>query len=320
MSGKPLLPQASSVAAPVDHLLLFMLLLSGLIVAGVCTAIVWLSVRYRRGSSAARTPGGERELGIELTWTLLPLGIFLGLFIWSIRLFARMESPPADAVPVYVVARQWMWKAQHADGQREINQLHVPLGVPVRLLLTSEDVIHSFYVPAFRLKQDVLPDRYTQLWFQATATGEYELFCSEFCGTDHARMSGRVVVMAPAGYAGWLADHAPPQGLAVRGAAVFRQYGCSGCHMPGGTVRAPSLAGLYGKPVPLADGNVALADEAYIRDSIMLPAKQVVAGYAPVMPSFAGQISEEDIIALIAYLKSGGPADSIERGTGAAPP
>jgi cytochrome c oxidase subunit 2 len=306
MAETPLLGEASSVAGQVDRLLLMMLLLSGLIVVGVTGTLVWFAVKYRRGSPADRSVDVRRSIGIELTWTLLPLAIFLGLFVWSIDLFARMETPPPGAAPVYVIARQWMWKVQHPEGQREINQLHVPLGVPVRLLLSSEDVIHSFYVPAFRLKQDVLPQRYTQLWFQATAAGEYHLFCSELCGTDHARMGGKVIVMRPADYARWLEDHRPQQGLAVRGAAVFREYGCSGCHEPGGTVHAPPLEGLYGKPVHLSDGSTVTADESYIRDSVLLPAKQVVAGYAPIMPSFSGQISEEDLLALIAYLKTKG--------------
>lgn len=303
-----LLDRASSFAGPVDSLLLFMLLLSALIVVGVCTVLVWFAVKYRRGSPAQRGGGEGRELGIELTWTLLPLAVFLGLFVWSIDLFARMETPPAEAMPVYVVAKQWMWKAQHPGGQREINQLHVPLGVPVRVLLSSEDVIHSFYIPAFRVKQDVLPDRFTELWFQATEPGEFRLYCSEFCGTDHARMGGTVTVLPQAAYQAWLAGNAPAQGLAARGAALFRQHGCSGCHTPGGTVRAPPLDGLYGKAVPLADGSTVVADASYIRDSILLPGKQVAAGYAPVMPSFAGQLSEEDLQALVAYVQSRGDA------------
>lgn len=301
-----LLARASSFAGPVDTLLLFMLLLSAAIVLGVCTVLVWFAVKYRRGSAADRGGASSRGLGIELTWTLLPLAIFLGLFVWSIGLFARMETPPDDAMPIYVVAKQWMWKAQHPGGQREINQLHVPLGVPVKLLLTSEDVIHSFYIPAFRVKQDVLPDRYTELWFEATEAGAFRLYCSEFCGTDHARMDGTVTVLPQAEYQAWLARGAPPQGLAERGAALFREHGCSGCHTPGSTVRAPPLDGIYGKAVPLSDGSTVTADASYIRDSILLPGKQVVAGYAPVMPSFAGQISEEDIQALVAYVQSRG--------------
>lgn len=309
-----LLARASSFAGPVDALLLFMLLLSALIAAGVCTVLVWFAVKYRRGSAADRGGAEDRSLGIELTWTLLPLAVFLGLFVWSINLFARMETPPDDAMPVYVVAKQWMWKAQHPGGQREINQLHVPLGVPVKVLLTSEDVIHSFYIPAFRVKQDVLPDRYTELWFKATEAGAFRLYCSEFCGTDHARMGGTVTVLPQAEYQAWLQGSAPAQGLAEHGAALFRQHGCSGCHTPGSTVRAPPLDGIYGRAVPLSDGTMVLADASYIRDSILLPGKQVVAGYAPVMPSFAGQISEEDIQALVAYVQSRGAAKTGEGG------
>lgn len=300
----PLLTQASSIAPQVDALFWAMVALCGSVALGVLIAIVGYSVRYRRGSDADRSGRQAQNTAIELTWTLIPLALFVAAFTWSLVVFAKMRSPPQDSQTVYVVAKQWMWKAQHPGGQREINALHVPLGEPIRLTMTSEDVIHSFYVPAFRVKQDVLPGRYTQLWFTATQLGNFPLFCAEYCGLDHARMGGNVVVMAPAQYARWLEGHAGPQSLAARGATLFRAHGCNGCHGAHASVRAPDLAGLYGRAVHLSDGSTVIADDRYIRDSILLPKKSPVAGFAPVMPSFSGQLSEDDLLALLAYLKS----------------
>lgn len=297
-------PRASSVAGSVDGLFMFMVLLCGAVAAGIFIAIWYFAIRYRRGSSVSREGAEQRDLGIELTWTLIPAAMFLGLFIWSIHLYAHIETPPADALPIYVVAKQWMWKIQHIGGQREIDELHVPLGRDVRLIMSSEDVIHSFAVPAFRVKQDVLPARTTQLWFKATRVGVFRLFCMEYCGADHSTMRGRVIVMRPADYARWLAAHAPAQDLAQQGAAVFREHGCSGCHEPGGTVHAPRLEGLFGKTVMLQGGEHVTADASYFRDSILLPQKQIVAGYPPAMPSFAGQISEEDLARLSAWFRA----------------
>jgi cytochrome c oxidase subunit II len=297
------LPQASSFAGRVDGLFDTLLALSGVVVLGVFTAMIWFCVKYRHGSAADRSGTSHRHLGIELAWTLIPMAMFIGLFAWSVRLWVVLRTPPADAMPVYVVAKQWMWKVQHVGGQREINTLHVPLGQPIRLMMTSQDVIHSFYVPAFRVKQDVLPDRYTELWFSATKIGTFHLFCAEFCGTDHSRMGGSVVVQTPADFAQWLHAHAGT-GLAAQGAALFRRFGCSGCHDPQSGVHAPDLDDLYGSAVPLADGSQVRADERYLHDAIMLPKSQIAAGYAPIMPSYQDRIDESDVLALIAYLKS----------------
>lgn len=297
------LPQASSFAGRVDGLFNTLLALSGVVVLGVFTAMIWFCVKYRHGSAVDRAGTSHRHLGIELAWTLIPMAMFIGLFAWSVRLWVVLRTPPADATPVYVVAKQWMWKVQHVSGQREINTLHVPLGQPIRLMMTSQDVIHSFYVPAFRVKQDVLPDRYTELWFSATKIGTFHLFCAEFCGTDHSRMGGSVVVQTPADFAQWLRAHAGT-GLAAQGAALFRRFGCSGCHDPQSGVHAPDLDDLYGSTVPLADGSQVRADERYLHDAIMLPKSQVAAGYASIMPSYQDRIDESDVLALIAYLKS----------------
>ena len=294
---------ASVIADDVDAMFFAMVALCGFVLLAVTVTLVYFSVRYRRGSKADRSGDHSRNLGVELTWTIVPGLLFIGIFAWSIGLFAKIQTMPKEATSIYVVAKQWMWKVQHADGRREVNQLHIPVGKPVRLTMTSQDVIHSFFVPAFRIKQDVLPNRYTQMWFKPEKTGEFRLYCAEFCGTDHALMRGRIVVMEPAAYALW-ADAGDTDSLAQQGEALFRQLGCSGCHGPAATVHAPDLAGLYGKPVPLSDGSTVTADARYLRDSILLPSKQVAAGYPDIMPTFQNQIDEEDVIALTAYIQS----------------
>jgi cytochrome c oxidase subunit 2 len=224
-----------------------------------------------------------------------------------------MYDVPDDAAEVYVLGRQWMWELRHPGGKREINELHVPVGRPVRLTMTSQDVIHSFFIPAFRIKQDVVPGRYTSLWFQATKPGRYHLFCAEYCGTDHSGMVGSVVAMDPADFQQWLEEGTAEESMSVAGERLFRQLGCSGCHAPNATVRAPLLEGVFGHPVPLDGGSFVQADERYIRDSILLPATQVVAGYKPVMPTFQGHISEEDLLKIVAYIKAIGKDERVEQ-------
>jgi cytochrome c oxidase subunit 2 len=296
-------PAASSMAAEVDRLYAGLLAVTGLVLLLVFVLLLTFAIRYRRGSDADRGDRIRKSWRWEVSWTTATLIAFVALFFWGADLYARLYTPPADAVDIYVVGKQWMWKIQHPDGQREINELHVPLNRPVRLVMTSQDVIHSFYVPAFRLKHDVLPGRYEALWFKAVTPGEYPILCAEFCGTEHAHMIGRVVVLEPAAYERWLGEGAP-QSLAAAGEAVFRAQGCSGCHGANSTVHAPSLEGLYGRQVPLQDGSFVTVDERYIRDSILRPRAEIAAGYAPIMPSFAGRIEEEEMTALIAYIKS----------------
>ena len=296
---------ASTQAGRTDAIFLAMLLLCGTVAVALLVLVVVFSLKYRRGRRVDRTPPREMK-GIEIAWTVTPLLVFFGVFGWAARDYVTMADPPANALPVSVVARQWMWKLQHRNGRREINELHVPQGEPVVLTMTSQDVIHSFFVPAFRLKQDVVPGRYTRLWFTATQLGQFPLFCSEYCGSEHSQMTGRVVVMSPADYGRWLASGPAEPAMAQYGFALFRQLGCSGCHDARSTIHAPLLDGLYGRTVHLQDGRSVVADADYLRDSILVPAKDVVAGFAPVMPSFAGQVSAEDLDALIAYIQSTG--------------
>jgi cytochrome c oxidase subunit 2 len=240
---------------------------------------------------------------LEAAWIVIPLALTMVMFVWGAIAYFEQRVLPSDAIELTVVGKQWMWKIQHPQGRSEINELHVPLGQPIVLRMISEDVIHSFFLPAFRVKMDVLPNRYTTLWFQATQPGTYHLFCAEYCGTEHADMRGHVVVMQPAEYADWLAggDDQPP---VTAGEELFTRLGCDTCHFQGGQPRGPSLANLFGEPVRLSDGTVVTADEAYVRESILNPAAKVVAGYQSIMPTFEGRLSEEQIFHLIEYIKS----------------
>jgi cytochrome c oxidase subunit 2 len=226
------------------------------------------------------------------------------MFVWGASLYVTMSSPPEAALQIHVVGKQWMWKFQHPEGPREINELHVPAGQPVQLLMTSEDVIHSVYVPAFRIKMDAVPGRYTTTWFEATQTGTFHLFCTEYCGTSHAGMTGRVVVMPPAEYEKWLSGSVTGETPVQAGERLFNQLGCHTCHRaaPGG--QGPTLVGVFGQPVRLQSGEEAIVDEAYLRESILYPNAKVVAGYSPIMPTFQGQMSEEDILHILAYIRS----------------
>ncbi|WP_395747400.1 cytochrome c oxidase subunit II [Prosthecobacter sp.] len=295
---------ASNFGGPVDALLWALLLTCGLMTLILGALILLFCWRYRRGSPASRAPLQLSQTKVEITWTLIPLLIFLGLFAWAAKVYFDMARPPADALEIHVVAKQWMWKMQHPNGCREINELHIPVGRPVSLVMISQDVIHSFYVPAFRTKQDVLPGRYTSEWFTPTRTGRFHLFCAEYCGTDHSAMTGSIVVMEPAQYSAWLASQPPPESVTAAGQRLFLALGCAGCHATGSRVPAPLLEGLYGRPVGLADGTTLIADEAYLRDSILLPNKHITGGYQPVMPTYQGQLGEEEVLQLITYLKS----------------
>jgi cytochrome c oxidase subunit 2 len=303
-------PTASAYASQIDFLFVSLLVIAGLTVGLVFYLLLFFAHKYRHGSNADRSGTTKKTWRFEVSWTVATLLIFVGLAGWGADIYLKLYNPPADALQIFIVGKQWMWKAQHPGGQREINALHVPAGQDVRLVMASQDVIHSFFIPALRIKQDVVPGRYETMWFRADKVGRYHLFCAEYCGTDHAHMGGWITVMNPRDYADWLQAQGGQQTLAAQGEQLFRRYGCSGCHEPGGTVRAPNLHGVFGGPVPLSDGSVVIADEAYVRDSILDPKGQVAAGYAPVMPTFAGQVSEDDLAKLVAYIESIGPSTS----------
>ena len=314
MQNLPFFPDsASTVSGAVDGLYFAWLALSGVMALAIAVVIVIFAVKYRRGSAANRRivedEAHERTIRrIEYTWMSVPLAIFLGMFVWSAVVYYRSATVPKNALPVYVVAKQWMWHLEHPAGRREIDELHVPIGRPIELVMTSQDVIHSFSLPDFRVKQDVLPGRYTTLWFEATRTGEFRLFCTQYCGADHSRMIGRVVVMEPAAFERWLSAAGGVGSMAARGAARFREFGCIGCHDANATVRAPPLEGIFGKPVRLQDGSWVVADERFIRDAVLLPNKDVPAGYDAIMPSYQNQIDEEGLLEIIEYIKSSGNA------------
>ncbi len=326
----PLFPeQASSVAGQVDALYFTLIALALFFSLLIVIFVVYFIIKYRRGSKVSRRDPVEQSTRLEIFWSVIPLVLSLGIFAWGANLYVDLHEAPPDSLEIYVVGKQWMWKFQHPEGQREIAELHVPIDRPVKLVMTSQDVIHSFFIPAFRVKQDVLPGRFTTLWFEATKAGDYHLFCSEFCGTSHAEMGGRVIAMEPAQYEQWLAgalttDQAltaamppapgSPQSLAASGETLFRSLGCSGCHLADGSGAGPSLIGLYGNPVPLNDGGTVIADEQYIHDSILLPQKQIVANYPALMPTYQGQIGEDQVVQLVAYIKALAGPQSVDSG------
>ena len=294
--------QASTTAQHVDALFLFLCLVTGSIALLVTVLVIGFAIKYRRRPDGTPTPRIVGSLGLEVFWTGVPLLVFMVMFVWGASVYFAASRPPDDALQVYVVGKQWMWKIQHTDGQREINELHVPVNQPVKLTLTSEDVIHDFGMPDFRLKIDVLPGRYVTTWFQATRVGRHHLFCDQYCGTNHAGMIGRVIVMEPGEYQDWLNLHAEGS-LALQGRKTFLKYRCLSCHSADENARAPVLEELYGRRVHLRDGQTTTADDEYIRQSILDPGAKLVAGWENLMPTFRGQVSEEEIIELIAFLK-----------------
>ena len=310
----PFWPKTAAVnAISVNNLFIAELVLSGLIMATVVGMIVVFCIRYRRGSGASRANLVEKTWHFEIGWTTATLAVFLILFIWGAQMYIWLYQAPRGDIEIYVVGQRWMWKIEHPGGQREINALHVPVNKTIRLAMASEDVIHSFFVPAFRVKHDVVPGTLETLWFKANKTGTYFLACTQYCGLQHATMQGQVIVMSGPDYARWLTQQGVHESLARQGEDLFHAHGCSGCHGANSTVHAPSLAGLYGTMVHLQDGSVRLADEAYIHDCILNPRSFTVAGYPPIMPDFSGQLSEGEVLKLVAYIKSLGPAKETVR-------
>jgi cytochrome c oxidase subunit II len=304
MTDFPLFPeQASSVAPLVDNLYLFLVVITGGVSLLIWLVIFYFAIKYRRRPDNELAQEQEPPAILEMTWTVVPLIIFIGIFVAGAWVFMRMQVIPRNALEVYATGRQWMWKFQHPTGQREINQLHVPVGRTVKITMASEDVVHSLWFPAFRVKADVLPNRYRTMWFEATKTGTFHIFCAEYCGTQHSGMVGSVVVMEPTEYQRWLAGGTEGS-LASQGEKLFQKYACNTCHMDVGTGRGPVLAGSYGKTRPLSGGDSVLVDDNYIRESILNPQAKIAAGFQPIMPTFQGQVSEEDLIRLLSYVKS----------------
>jgi cytochrome c oxidase subunit 2 len=300
----PFFPQqASAQAAQVDAIYFFMVAVTAFFSLLIAALVVVFAVKYRRKSDGEIGVAIHGSLALELLWTFIPLGIAMVMFAWGAKVFFDLYRPPVGAMEIFVVGKQWMWKAQHADGQREINELHVPVGRPVKLVMGSEDVIHSYYIPAFRVKADVIPGRYNSLWFTATKPGRYHLFCAEYCGTKHSGMIGWITAMEPLDYQAWLAGGPATASPIASGEKLFRDLACSTCHTPGPQARGPALAAIFGKTVELQGGGTATVDEAYLRESIVNPQAKIVAGFQPIMPTFQGLVTEEQLLQLIAYVR-----------------
>jgi cytochrome c oxidase subunit II len=313
MWGLPLFPVgATDVARQVDDLYFFLVAVGGFFSLLISVSILTFVVKYRRRQGSPTPPQIKEDLRLEIAWIVIPFALTIVMFVWGASLYIANARAPKDADEISVVGKQWMWKLQHESGRREINELHVPLGRAIKLTMTSEDVIHSFYVPAFRIKMDVLPGKYTSAWFEATRPGRYHLFCAEYCGTEHSRMIGTVFVLEPARYQEWLSGAAVQETPAQAGARLFQSFACHTCHAEGPTARGPALAGVFERTVTLTDGRRLIAGHDYLRESVLDPQAKIVLGYEPIMPSYRGQLSEDDILSLIAYIRSLGSASPKE--------
>jgi cytochrome c oxidase subunit 2 len=294
--------EASSMAPQVDALYFFLLLLTVVGLTLVGALVFGFSIRYRK----EKHPVAEHIEGstlLEATWTIIPLGLFLICFVWGALLYFRIYNPPTNAMNIYVVGKQWMWKAEHEGGQHEINALHVPTGRPVQLTMISQDVFHSFSIPDFRVKREVIPGRYSTVWFEATTPGTYHIFCTQYCGTNHSAMIGEVTVLTPDDYEKWTHSSTSGMSLAQNGERLFASMGCNACHSGNAAARGPSLAGVYGSKLQLSNGSEVIVNDAYLRDAILNPSQHVTAGYAPIMPTYQGQVSEDGLIDLVEYIK-----------------
>ncbi len=318
--GIPLCPeQASAFAKDVDALYFFILATCALFAVGVSAAVVILGIKYHKthdGQIGARIEG---NLPLELLWSVIPTIIAMFMFGWGASVFYHLRTPPDEALQLYAVGKQWMWKFQHLEGQREINELHIPSGRPIKITISSEDVLHSLYFPAFRTKMDAIPGRYTELWFEAQTPGVYHIFCTEYCGTNHAGMIGNVTVLEPAAYQAWLQGGGDGGTLAQRGAKLFNDLACTTCHHDSGQGRGPTLKDIMGTTVKLQDGSSVVVDEAYLRESILNSQAKIVAGFQPLMPTFQGLVSEENLVALIEHVKSLSPQAATSPAPAAAP-
>src|ERR1700734_2943982 len=295
--------EASGIAPYVDALYFFLVAITIFGTTFVAILLLVFSVRYRREKNPVATQGEGSTL-LEATWTIIPLAIFLVTFVWGALLYFRIYNPPTNAMNIYIVGKQWMWKAEHPGGQHEINALHIPIGRPVQLTMISQDVFHSFSIPDFRVKREVIPGRYLTVWFNATTPGVYHIFCTQYCGTNHSAMIGEVTVLSPDDYEKWTQTSTSGMSLAQNGERLFASMGCNACHSGSAAARGPNLAGVYGSKLQLTNGSQVLVNDAYLRDSILNPSQHVTAGYAPIMPTYQGQISEDGLIDLVEYVKS----------------
>jgi cytochrome c oxidase subunit 2 len=304
LSGIPLFPaQASTVAPSVDRLYFLILAVTAFFALATVIAVAIFAVTYRDETGEKVGAAIHGSIPLELGWSIIPFVIAMGIFVYSTVVYFDLIRPPAETLEIYSTGKRWMWRFQHLDGKSEINELHVPKGRAVRVTFTSEDVLHSLYFPSFRVKADAIPGRYSSVWFEATETGEFHLFCAEYCGTRHSGMIGKVVVLEPEAYQAWLSGN-DGQPLAARGQQLFQQLACVTCHLDDNTGRGPSLAGVFGTSVELTDGGTATVDDSYIRESILTPHVKTAAGYQPLMPTFQGQINEEGVMGLIEFIKS----------------
>ena len=296
-------PQASTHAINVDWIYLCLVGITIFFCLLITIIIAVFAVRYRNSVEVDRSNPLTHSTFLEVTWTVIPILICIPLFYRGAQLFFEGNSPPPDAMEIYVVGKQWMWKIEHPAGLQEINELHVPMGRPVKLIMTSQDVVHDFFIPAFRVKMDVLPGRFTSLWFEAILEGTYHLFCAEYCGTEHAGMTGKVYVMKPADYQQWLSGGIVGEDMVTAGARLFDKHGCKTCHMNPDLQRGPKLVALPGSVVRLKSGEALVADENYIRESILDPKQKIVEGYEAIMPTYEGLLTETEVMQIIEYLK-----------------
>ncbi len=305
-SWVPLFPeQASTFAWQVDWLYFYMLAVSTIVGIGIVLAIIFFFVKYREKEKYATGAEIHGSIGLETTWSIIPFIFAMTVFVGGAYVFYNQTRPPADTTEIYVVGKQWMWKFQHGSGQREINELHVPVGRNIKLTMTTEDVLHDLYVPAFRTKMDVIPGRYTVLWFNATKPGKYHLYCAEYCGLNHSGMGGWVYVMEQRDFDNWLSGNVSGQTPVQAGQDLFQtKLGCASCHEGGASQRGAKLEGIYGTDIKLTNGQTVKADDEYIRNSILNPSGQIVEGFQPIMPTFKGQVTEEQLVSLVAYIKS----------------
>lgn len=292
------------MAPAVDNLYFFIVAVTAFFALLVVVLVIYFAIKYRDDTGLKVGAPITGSIPLEIGWSIVPFLVAMVIFVWATVVFFQIVRPPDQTLEIYATGKRWMWRYQHVDGQREINQLHVPVNRPVKITFTSEDVLHSLYLPAFRVKADAIPGRYSSIWFTATKTGEYHLFCAEYCGTRHSGMIGSVYVMEEDDYQEWLAGGGLTGSMSARGEQLFQQLACNTCHRGDGTGRGPALAGVFGAQVELEDGRTVLADESYIRNSILNPQSQIVAGYQPLMPTFQGLINEEGVMSLIEYVKS----------------